>query len=98
LALKTTFRPDLADGFESTVELRLDDDLFHAEIANGQAVLTRGPASGHPDAVIEATVGTFRSLTFGARPLVDALQAGDVRVDGDADSAARFLTLFPRPS
>jgi DNA-binding HxlR family transcriptional regulator len=98
LALKTTFRPDLAVDFAGHFELLLDGDCFQAEITDGRAVLTRGPASGHPDAIIEATVGTFRSLTFGARPLDDLLRSGDVRVEGDVESAARFLTLFPRPS
>ncbi|MEV4317433.1 winged helix-turn-helix transcriptional regulator [Actinocrispum sp. NPDC049592] len=97
LALKTTFRPDLADGHQGVYELQLEDDVFTASVDGGQATLTRG-AADHPDATLAANVGTFRSLTFGGRPLADAVSAGDLRVTGDTEAAARFLTLFPRPS
>jgi DNA-binding HxlR family transcriptional regulator len=97
LALKTTFRPDLAGDLRARYELRIADDCFAAELADGQVQLTRGRAT-EPDAVIQANVGVFRSLVFGGQPLADAIRTGQAAVDGNKMSAARFLGLFPRPS
>lgn len=96
-ALKTTFDPDAAGGLRARYELRLDDDRFLAEVADGRIELTRGAAS-RPDAVIETAVPTFRSLVFGRRPLDDAVRDGAARVDGDTEAMRRFLHLFPRPA
>jgi DNA-binding HxlR family transcriptional regulator len=97
LALKTTFDPRVADRLRASYELRLDDDRFHAEVAEGRLDLARGTA-GKPDAVIGTTAATFRSLVFGGRALADALRSGDVEIGGDRQAAARFVGLFPRPT
>ncbi|TCO55072.1 winged helix-turn-helix transcriptional regulator [Actinocrispum wychmicini] len=97
LALKTTFRPDLAGEVGGHYELRVEDDRFHAEIADGRVAFTRG-AAADPDVVIEGTVAVLRSIVFGGRPVADAIRAGHVRIEGDGEAAARFLAVFPRPS
>ncbi len=96
LALKTTFDPDAAAGLSATYELRLGDDRFQARIVEARLEVARGGA-GEADAVIEASAATLRSVVFGDRRLVEAAQAGDLRVMGDERAAARFAELFPRP-
>lgn len=96
LALKTTFRPDLAGDMRASYELRIEDDRFHSVVASGDARFTRG-AAPEPDAVIEGTVAAIRSVAFGGKPFDDAVRAGELRIEGDAEAARAFLALFPRP-
>lgn len=97
IALKTTFDPQAAGGLRAGYELRLDGDRFRAEITGGRIELARGGAD-EPDAIIETTAGTFRSMVFRGRDLAEAQRSGDVTVEGDQDAAARFVRLFPRPT
>lgn len=97
LALKTTFDPDAASGLSATYELRLGDDRFRARVADGRLEVARGSAD-QPDAVIETSAATLRSVVFGQRRLREAVRAGDLRVEGDERAAARFAGLFPRPT
>lgn len=93
LALKTTFDPTIADDLDATYQLRLDNDRFHAEIANGQFAVMRGEIHS-ADATIEATPAALRALVFGRQPLSDDIAT----ISGNVDAAARFLRCFPRPS
>ncbi len=96
LALKTLFDPHAADGLRASYELRLGEDRFRAEIAEGRIELARGPAP-RPTAVIETDAATLRGLVFDDRQLPAALRSGDVKLVGDRRAVARFLKLFPRP-
>lgn len=102
LAMRTTFDPAAADGVRGRYELRLDEDrfridVFRIDIADGQLQVARG-AADQPDAVLDTTAATFRSLIFGGRSLSSAVRAGDVTVHGDQRAAARLVKLFPRPA
>ena len=97
LALKTTFDPRIDGELRAIYELRLGEDRFRAEVADGRIELVRGRGD-QPDATIETSVAIFRSLVFGCRPLADALHCGDVTLEGDHHAVARLLDLFPRPT
>jgi hypothetical protein len=77
----------------------LGEDRLRADVAGGRIEVRREAAgAGPPDAVVETSVATLRSLVFAGRPLAEALEAGDLRVSGDGEAVARFLRLFPRPT
>ena len=97
LALKTTFDPDAAGGLRATYELRLGEERFRAEVADGRLDLARGSAD-QPDATIETDRATLRSLVFGNRDLAEALRSGNLTLEGDRQAVTRFLRLFPRPA
>jgi putative sterol carrier protein len=97
LAMRTTFDPAAADSMRGRYELRLDEDRFRIDVADGQLEVARG-AADRPDAVLDTTAATFRSLIFGSRSLSSAVRAGDVTVHGDQRAAARLVGLFPRPT
>jgi DNA-binding HxlR family transcriptional regulator/putative sterol carrier protein len=81
LALKTTFQPDKANGFEARYELRLGDVPFEISVKEGEFQAARGEAE-NPDAVIESDPGAIASVVFGGNRLGKAVEAGDVRIDG----------------
>lgn len=95
-SLMTLFDPELAEGFDSTLELRLDEQVFRAHVADGRFEIARGDAVA-PHATIETDPGTLIALIHGRRGLDGALSAGDVEIAGDRQVAERFLGLFPLP-
>ncbi|GII65532.1 transcriptional regulator [Sphaerisporangium krabiense] len=97
LALRTTFDAAAAGDMRATIGLTLGDDRFRAEVAGGRIEIVRGD-SDRPDAVLDTDVATLRSLVFRRLPPAEAIAAGDLRLTGDAGTADRFLTLFPRPA
>jgi DNA-binding HxlR family transcriptional regulator len=96
LSLLTLFDPEVAGDFETVLELRLDEQRFRAAVAAGQLEIAPGEAPS-PDATIETDPGTLIALAHRRRTLDEALQAGEVVVDGDQQAVARFLGLFPLP-
>ena len=96
LALRTMFDPHAADGLRASYELRLGEDRFRVEIADGRFEIARGGAD-RPDATIETAPATLRALVFDGHQLGEALRSGDIRIEGDRPAVARFLGLFPLP-
>jgi putative sterol carrier protein len=90
------FDPHAAGGLNASLELRLGENRFHAEIANGTMNLDRGSAN-QPDAVLEANPDTLAALVYGGQKLAEALRTGALKVEGDKAVVKRFVTLFPMP-
>jgi DNA-binding HxlR family transcriptional regulator/putative sterol carrier protein len=96
LSLRTLFDPDRAEGLRARVELRLGEERFHAEVADGRFAIARGEARA-PDAVLETDAGTLIAVAHGRRELEDALRSGDLAIGGDRAIGERFVSLFPLP-
>lgn len=96
MSLMTLFDPELAEGFDASLELRLEEHRFRAEVADGELEVVRGDAIA-PDVTIETDPGTLIALVHGHRQLAEALSAGDIEIAGDEQVAERFLGLFPLP-
>jgi len=97
LSLRTLFDPARAEGVTGTLELRLGDQPFRAELAADGLEIAPGEAAA-PDATLETgDPGTLLALIHGWRELDEAVGAGDVRLEGDRPLVERFLRLFPLP-
>ena len=96
LSFRTMFDSNTAADLNASIELRIGEDRFHAEIANGEMQLNRGPAA-RPDTVIEASPDALIAVIYGGRKLAEAVREGAVRVEGDKTVAKRFVGLFPLP-
>jgi len=96
LTFRTMFDPRAADGLRASYQLRLGEDSFHAEVADGGFEVVRGVAE-RPDAIIEVNPGTLAALVYDGRQLTEALRSGDLKIEGDEAAVARFLGLFPLP-
>src|SRR5215212_735017 len=96
LSFRTMFDPLAAGGLTASYELRLGEDRFRAEVADGRFEIVRGGAE-RPDATIETDAGTLAALVYEGRQLTEAVSSGGVKIEGDEPLVARFLTLFPLP-
>jgi DNA-binding HxlR family transcriptional regulator len=97
IALKSLFDPAGADGLDASYELRLGDQRFRIDVADGRLDVARGGAAA-PDAIIETDPGTLATVLWHRRRLDEARRAGDVAIEGDRRAVARLLALFPLPA
>ncbi len=96
LALRARFDPEAAGDFSRSFELRLGDDRFRVDVANGQMHAARGETT-HADATIQSDSDAIAAVLWGGRSLAAAQRAKEITITGDADAAKRFVTLFPVP-
>jgi DNA-binding HxlR family transcriptional regulator len=97
IALKSLFAAAAADGQAATYELRLGEQRFRVDVAEGRIEIARGSAPA-PDAAIETDPGTLASVLWHGRKLDEARRAGDLTTEGDRRAVTRFLALFPLPT
>jgi DNA-binding HxlR family transcriptional regulator len=96
IALKSLFAAG-AEGHAASYELRLGEQCFRVDVADGHIEIERGIAPA-PDATIETDPGTLASVLWHGRKLDEARRAGDVGIEGDRAAVTRFLGLFPLPA
>jgi DNA-binding HxlR family transcriptional regulator len=94
LALRTRFDPTAAAYEHITLDLRLGSDRFRAGVTDGELELERGGVR-RPDAIVTTDANTLDAVAFYGGRLDDALDAGDLQIDGDRGVVERFLALFP---
>jgi DNA-binding HxlR family transcriptional regulator len=96
IALGTLFDAGAAGDLVAIYELRLGDQVFRAEVEDGEFNLSRGEAPD-ADATISSDPMALAGVLWERCSRADAERAGDLAVEGDRRAAARFLKLFPLP-
>jgi DNA-binding HxlR family transcriptional regulator len=96
VALKTLFDPADAGGLSESVELRLDEQRFHARVRGKRLEVVRASAE-RPDAIIHGDTRSLSAVLWHGRLLSDARAAGDIRIEGSRPVFERFMKLFPPP-
>jgi DNA-binding HxlR family transcriptional regulator/putative sterol carrier protein len=74
-------------------ELRIGADTFTVDAPDGTIQIRRG-TPGQPDAILTADAGVLSAVVFGQRPVADAVQSGDLRLDGDPEAASQLADLL----
>lgn len=87
LALRAKADPDELAG---VYELRIGTDSIVVEAASGSLRMRRGTAD-RPTGTLVTDGDTLRAVCFGQRSVDDAVQAGDLRIDGDQDGLVGLL-------
>jgi len=96
LALKSTFDPVAAEGFDATYELVLDDLPFRIVVTDGRFEASGGEAD-RPDATIRTDPDTMTELVFRGGSLADALRAQDIEIEGSKRAVTQLLRLLANP-
>lgn len=97
LAMEAFFDPDAADGVRAVYEVRVDDEVFHVQVADGTVEAAHGPAQ-LPDATLVTTADVLVGLAEGGTTLAAAIKDKTITVSGDREALRRLRTLFRRPS
>jgi DNA-binding HxlR family transcriptional regulator len=96
LALKWRFDPEAAGDLSASYELRLAEDRFRIDVADGRIETRRGDAEA-PDAIIETSPETLEAVIVDGRDLAETVGSGDMRIEGDQRLVARLLSLYTAP-
>jgi DNA-binding HxlR family transcriptional regulator len=97
LAMRTMFSPEAAKGLRATYQLRLGEERFHAKVGGGRFEIEAGEVKD-PDTTIHAADHmSLVDVVFNGRSLGDALDAGEIGIEGDRKAAERYVNLFPLP-
>jgi DNA-binding HxlR family transcriptional regulator len=92
VALRSTFRPEAAQGVHATYELRLGEIVLNARVDDGKVEVRPGPAA---DAQLSIEAGPqIRALMAGEVTPREALRKGFLRITGDGDLLAGFANIF----
>lgn len=97
LGMQAIFDPEAARGIHGVCEFRVDDDVFHVRVDDGQIETGHGPAH-RPDAVVEASGDAFLEVASGKLSLPDAVLDGSVSVSGDRQLLRKLLGAFRWPT
>jgi DNA-binding HxlR family transcriptional regulator len=92
MALRTTFRPEIADGVRANYELRLGPVVLHATVEAGQLTVGEGP-SPEADLVIE-TGPALKALLAREITPTEAIEQGLVQLEGDPRLLETFVRVF----
>jgi DNA-binding HxlR family transcriptional regulator/putative sterol carrier protein len=96
LALRARFEAGAANGLHASYELRLGEDRFRIDVADGEIKAARGTAH-RPDATIETDPDTLSAVLWGTRTLAGAQRSRTMSIEGDMALVERFVRLFPVP-
>lgn len=91
--MRGSFRPERAEGLHETYEFRVNAEIFHVRIDDGQLDVHQGSAAA-PDFMFEADLATF--LAVGARQLdpAQAVSTGRARFEGDPEAGLRSIDIL----
>ncbi|GIG66812.1 winged helix-turn-helix transcriptional regulator [Phytomonospora endophytica] len=95
VALRSTFRPELAAGPPLSFVVHLGPVTIHAKIAEGELDAGAGPLDD-PDLTI-VTGPVLRDIMAGAVAPAEAVDGGMVQLTGDPALLDRFAALFAIP-
>ncbi|WP_066653736.1 MULTISPECIES: winged helix-turn-helix transcriptional regulator [Sphingomonas] len=97
LSFRTMVSADRLGSGRAEIGLQLGGDGFVARLGGGTITIAR-ETPADVGALLTGTPEAIAAVVYGGRPLGDAMQAGDVRVEGSRARAEWFVTLFPLPA
>jgi DNA-binding HxlR family transcriptional regulator len=97
LALRSLFDAEAASDLNATYELRIGEQRFRVEIADGELDLKRGRATDPDISLAAADAPTLAAVLTDQLALDEALASGAFQIEGSKQAAKRFLRLFPMP-
>lgn len=97
VSMLATFRPELADGLDVTFELRIEQEVFRIRVRDGTATITETAGDG-PALVLACSLACFLALLAGELDPLEALEAGEIEIEGSREVLAHFHELFRWPA
>jgi DNA-binding HxlR family transcriptional regulator/putative sterol carrier protein len=93
VAIRSALKQEAARGLQETYEFRIDEEAFHLRIKDGEVEALQGPAVD-PDLVVWGCTQAFLALATGRVEPTEALDSGEIRIEGEPETLARCLEIF----
>jgi DNA-binding HxlR family transcriptional regulator len=92
-SMEATFRPEAARGLHETYEFRIDGEVLHVRVDDGQMEVREGPA---PDPICRVTtdLGTFIAVATRTMPSEVAIESGKSVLEGDPEANKRSIEIL----
>ncbi|WP_066940747.1 winged helix-turn-helix transcriptional regulator [Microtetraspora fusca] len=97
LGIKAGFDPARAADLRGVYEFRVGADTYLAEVADDAVKVSRGSATGRPDAALTVDADTLRAVCDHRMTVDDATRSGLMCLDGEEDAQQRILDLLLTP-
>lgn len=92
VAMRAFFQPERARGMRLSCEFRVRDEVFNAQVRDGELHTAAGSAPA-PDVVVTTTPEIFRRFESGEDP-ADLEKTGKWKVTGSSAALKKFTRLF----
>lgn len=93
VAMRSTLKQEAARGLQETYEFRIDKEALHLRIKDGEVEALQGPAVD-PELVVRSSTQAFLALVAGQLEPAEALESGEIRIEGEQETLARCLEIF----
>lgn len=93
LAMRATFRPELARGVKETYQMDIDGEVFNVTVDDGTVDSAQGLAPD-PAFSLKTDVRTFLALAAGQANPLDVVVSGVAQVEGNIAAALRCIEIF----
>ena len=91
--MKSTFRPEAAQGVRETYEYRIDDEVFHVRVEDGTMEAAQGPG-WRPAFVFTSDTQTFLRVGTGQLNSEEAIRTGALKLEGSMEALQRSFEIF----
>jgi DNA-binding HxlR family transcriptional regulator/putative sterol carrier protein len=96
VAMGSGLRQEAARGLQETYQFRIDEEAFHLRVKDGEVEALQGLAVD-PDLVVRGGTQTFLALTAGQVEPAEALDSGEIWIEGDQETLARCIEILGLP-
>ncbi len=93
VAMRSALKQEAARGLQEIYEFRIDEEAFHLRIKDGEVEALQEPAV-NPDLVVRGSTQAFLALVAGQLEPAEALESGEIRIEGEQETLARCLEIF----
>ena len=93
VAVRSACKPEAAPGLQETYEFRIDEEAFHLRVKDGEVEALPGPVAD-PDLVVRGGTRAFLALAAGRIEPAEALESGEIRIEGDQQTLARCVEVL----
>jgi DNA-binding HxlR family transcriptional regulator/putative sterol carrier protein len=93
VALKSVLKQEAAGGTRESYEFRVDDEIFHVWIADGETEVRQGSAAA-PDLVVRSDTQTLLAVAAGRVEPAEAVASGAIWMEGDLDAREKCMKML----
>jgi DNA-binding HxlR family transcriptional regulator/putative sterol carrier protein len=93
VALKSVLKPEATGETRESYEFRVDDEVFHAWIADSETDVQQGSAPD-PDLVVRSDTQTLLAMAAGRIEPTEAVASGAIRIEGDQAARERCTKML----